>query len=241
MNPSVATWSGALLFALLASISITAPVWADDENIVFDQFQFDGLRFGDSLPDVVMQLSTFSSPCDTDPIEDGAWLLSLYTGLPCDTHQFPEDTSVALLAKPPGDSGLPADFPVAAFAWMGGKYFTERSDFPLYVGAPVETITAVIDSEPEFVFERTRKERTLFVRGYPGQIRVLVEKLTAEVGAPADSATEIITGFALGEWPVVEKPEDQSWADFWNSDQAPEAWRAVMSVYFKMTPVTVPE
>jgi hypothetical protein len=169
-------------------------------------YTFDGFKLGDLYGSTVMKRPPYDQPCDNDPIDNRSRRFMVYGALPCRDRTFPEGTTVAFYLRHEPAGGDEYDQPIIAFAWLGGGYFSTRSDFPVHTGQPAAAAADALGA-PLSSFEVSRKRETITVQRHPGDVYSLI-----------DSGT--LVGFAIG--PMPDDPEN-------------EQWRGLMQMYTRYT------
>jgi hypothetical protein len=172
-----------------------------------EAMSFDGFTLGSRYGSQVMPRAPYREPCDDDPIDRRSQRFMVYGGLPCRGRAFPESTTVMFYLPYVENRGAPYDEPIVAFAWMGGSYFTTRTNFPLRTGEPALRAAEVLGS-PVVTFPLRRKRSRLLVQRHPGEIYSLVD-------------ADRLVGFVVGAMP---------------EDPKREQWRGLMQMYDRYTP-----
>lgn len=165
---------------------------------------FDGFKLGADYGKL-MTRPPYNDPCDDDPIDHKARRFMVYGALPCRDRTFPEATTVAFYLR---FAEGPTQFnqPIEAFAWLGGGYFSTRSDFPLRTGAPASDAAETL-GPPLKTFSLQRRKSAITVQRHEGDISVLID----------DGK---LVGFVVG--PMPDDPES-------------EQWRGLMQMYDRYT------
>lgn len=159
-------------------------------------FEFDGFQLGDVFAESVKGRAPYGSPCETALLRRSKRRLVMYGPSRCARARFPERTVAVFFLPATERRGAARDEePILAFAWFGGSWFTDRSDFPAYVGDP-DTSASPRLGPPRHIFElyRTSSPRTLIVRGHPGDIWSLSDGVS-------------LVGFVAG--PMPGSPDEQ--------------------------------
>jgi hypothetical protein len=156
-------------------------------------YTFDGFKLGTLFGSAVMSRPPYDQPCDNDPIDKKARRFMVYGAQPCRERTFPENTT-ALFYIRYADTADKYDQPIEAFAWLGGGYFTSRSDFPVRAGQPAIAAAEALGA-PLKTFSVERKAR-LTVQRHPGDVWSIAEEGT-------------LVGFVAG--PMPEDPESEQW------------------------------
>jgi hypothetical protein len=174
--------------------------WRGAEHVKLDGFQL-GSLYGSA----VMSRAPYDKPCDDDPVDGRARRFMVYGALPCRELVFPEETTVAFYLRFAEGAGE-LEQPIEAVAWLGGSYFSSRSDFPVRIGEPAARASEVLGAA-ETTFHVDRK----------GQV-VLVQKHRGNAWAIVDAG--MLVGFVLG--PMPDDPDN-------------EQWRGLMQMYVRYT------
>lgn len=173
-----------------------APALRPPPPTVAGDFELDGFQLGDVFAEAVKIRGLYTSPCEIAHLGESQRRLIMYGPRRCARGRFPENTVAAFFLPYRGTRGAARDEePIAAFAWFGGPWFTDRSDFPLYVGDPDTSASATL-GPPRHIFElhRSRSRRTLIVRGHPGDLWSLSDGVA-------------LVGFVVGPMPSSAKNE----------------------------------
>ncbi len=136
-----------------------------------EDFTFGGIKLGDIYQEKIMDKHPYTAPCDNDPIDKNARRAMFYAPVECrNAPAFPENTLVAFYLKF-DDSDNRYSQPVEAILWLGGNYFTGRSDFPYAVGINPDTITAFGKA---VIINRDYKNRIFQIYRFKGDINAIV-------------------------------------------------------------------
>jgi hypothetical protein len=168
-------------------------------------YSFDGFKLGSLYGSAVMTRPPYDRPCDNDAIDHKARRFMVYGALPCRDLTFLEETTAAFYIRY-AEGPDQYNQPIAAFAWLGGGYFSTRSDFPVRTGQPASAAAEVLGA-PEKSFDVERKDRRVTVQRHPGTVYSIVD-------------SGILVGFVAG--PMPDDPEN-------------EQWRGLMQMYVRYT------
>jgi hypothetical protein len=168
------------------------------------KLRFDGFKLGDNYG-VVMQRVPYNAPCDNDPIDKRSRRFMVYGALPCRDRTFPEQTTVIFYLA--YSDAAKYEQPIQAFAYLHGRYFDKKTNFPLKPGDALSSAPRYLGSVERTMTIR-RKSWTLAAQRYRSQIHVLANG-------------EKIVGFVFG--PMPDDPQN-------------EQWRGLMQMYQRYTP-----
>jgi len=174
---------------------MSRPTRPPEPEVAVD-FEFDGFQLGDVFAESVKGRVPYGSPCETALLKKSKRRLIMYGPSRCARARFPEGTGAVFFLPATGSRGAARDEePIVAFAWFGGSWFTNRSEFPVYIGDPDTSASPKLGA-PRHIFElyRPSSPRTLIVRGHPGDIWSLSDGIA-------------LVGFVAG--PMPDKPDEQ--------------------------------
>ncbi|MFO0611876.1 MAG: hypothetical protein U0414_04760 [Polyangiaceae bacterium] len=159
-------------------------------------FEFDGFQLGDVFAESVKGRSPYGAPCETALLERSGRRLIMFGPSRCARARFPERTGAVFFLPASKRRGAARDEePILAFAWFGGSWFTNRSDFPVYIGDP-DTSASPKLGPARHIFELygPSSPRALIVRGHPG-----------DIWSMSDGTS--LVGFVAG--PMPDAPDEQ--------------------------------
>jgi len=163
-------------------------------------YQFDGFKLGDKYGSTIMNRTPYTQPCDNDPIDNKTRRFMVYGGLKCRRGVFPEETSVMLYLTYRKNDRY--DQPVEAFAWLGGKYFNTRSNFPAKIAMSLTEVRKLFGKPTGTMHIRRSK------RG--GNILLVAIKFKGDVYAIINvKAPDVVIGYVVGSMP--EDPMNEQW------------------------------
>ncbi len=171
-----------------AAAAAAAAAWGGASRV-----KLDGIGLGDRYGSTVMVRPPYDAPCDDDPIDHRARRFMVYGAKPCRGRSFPEQTTLMFYLH--HSEERPLDQPVEAVAWLGGTWFSSRSNFPLRVGEPLARAAEVF-GPAEASFALARKGEGLRVQRHAGPVYALAER-------------ERLVGFVVG--PMPDDPENEQW------------------------------
>lgn len=171
-----------------------------------EEYYFDGLVLGDSFKSSLGDRKPYDEPCDIDPVDGKKRRMVIYTALNC-KKDFPDNTSIIYYLKYSDKD--PLNQPVKAFAFLRGRFFVGKSNFPF---------------RPGLVFDGTIRKRVLktFIlkrEKDSGSIELKVHQYHGNIYCLTDK--DIIAGFAFGDMP---------------DDPKSEQWQSIIKLYDKYTP-----
>lgn len=168
-------------------------------------FELDGFQLGDVFADSVKVRAPYTTPCESVVSSRGKRRLIAYGPRRCVRARFPEGTLAVFFLPLTGTRGAARDDePIEAFAWLGGSWFTNRSDFPLFVGDHDTQASATLGPPHHILaLHGSRSSGSLIVRGHPGDVWSL-----------SDGSS--LVGFVVGPMPTVA---------------ADDQWQALLRLY----------
>ncbi|MBU1243992.1 hypothetical protein KJ612_12380 [Myxococcota bacterium] len=170
-------------------------------------FRWDGFALGDTF-DTVMSRAPYDNPCDDDAVDGRARRFMVYGALPCRDRVFPEDTTVFFFIEHTEDRAQSLATKIVAFGYLHGSYFNTRTTFPLATGEEIGRVRSVLGAmRGSFTIER--KDRSLLVERYDGDLHVLIKDGHA-------------FGYVFGPMP---------------DDPLNEQWRGIMQMAVRYTPM----
>lgn len=169
------------------------------------RYTFDGFKLGAIYGTDVMARPPYSEPCDNDPIDRKARRFMVYGATPCRGRAFPEATTVVFFLRF-ADGPEEYNQPIEAFAWLGGGYFSSRSDFPARIGQRLAEVNEALGT-PLGTFDLGKRGESLTVQQHPGDTYSILRD-------------DVAVGFVAGSMP--EDPEN-------------EQWRALLQMYERYT------
>jgi len=169
-------------------------------------YTFDGFKLGDNYGPL-MSKKPYHAPCDNDPIDKGRLRAMVYGALPCRGRSFPEKTSVIFFLKMNRPKQSKYGQPIVGFAFLGGRYFHKRSNFPVHPGDALRKGLRTF-GKPLTTFQLSGRGNALTAYEFNGHLWLLVD------GA-------VIRGVVLSKMPRNARNEQ---------------WRVLWQMYRKYTP-----
>ncbi|MBU1068219.1 hypothetical protein KJ975_01505 [Myxococcota bacterium] len=170
-------------------------------------FRWDGFALGDTF-DTVMTRAPYDNPCDDDAVDGRVRRFMVYGAQPCRDRVFPEDTTVFFFIEHTEERTQSLATKIVAFGYLHGSYFNTRTTFPLATREEIGRVRSVLGAmRGSFTIER--KDRSLLVERYDGDIHVLVKDDRA-------------FGYVFGPMP---------------DDPLNEQWRGIMQMAVRYTPM----
>jgi len=196
--------SGVVLVGLVMAVGQGV---AQDKKVMKGsiEYKWDGFKLGDNFAEKVMSRAPYDKPCDNDPIDNNTRRFMVYGAEPCRDMTFPEKTTMIFYLKFSEKDRYAQ--PIEAFAYLGGSYFADKTNFFISIGDKLEDARARINAIVKN-FQIKRKKYVLDVIQTAGDVYVLHNG-------------KVVIGLVIG--PMPEDPEN-------------EQWRGLMQMYQRYTP-----
>ncbi len=193
---SVHSHSVPALFLAGAVLVVSAPS-AEARRKSARQYRFDGFRVGDNFGKLFKR-APYSTPCDDDPVDKRRMRAMVYGGLPCRRRVFPQKTTVVLLLKNvrPTGHGHRYALPIVALAYIHGRYFKKRSNFPIHPGDRFSKARRKLGRVLSTLRLSIRRRPSMTVHRFAGDIYVLTEGT-------------LVRGVVVGKMP--RDPKNEQW------------------------------
>lgn len=200
-------WSSAVL--LSAAMLLAAAPLAEARRKTARQYRFDGFRIGDNFGKLFSR-APYSTPCDDDPVDKRRRRAMVYGALPCRHKVFPQKTTVVLLLKNGRPTGGRYSLPIAALAFVHGRYFKKRSNFPIHPGDRLAKARRKLGRVLGTLTLRVRKRPSMTAHRFAGNIHILTEGT-------------LVRGVVVGQMPADAKNEQ---------------WRVITQMVRRYTPLS---
>ncbi len=171
-------------------------------------FRFDGFTLGDMFTDIIGR-RPYTIPCGIRPVDNSQRRVVFYAARSCQNGRFPNGTSAVFFI--PCQKAAPMSQPVRAFAYLGGDYFTDKTNFPLRPGDSLKRMRAFLGKATRR-FQIRHESWILNVRGFKNNVYVLC-------------SGEKVVGFAFGVMP---------------RSPANEQWGVILRIWARYTPKRAP-
>jgi len=173
------------------------------------QYRFDGFRIGDNFGNVFRR-APYNTPCDNDPVDNRTRRAMVYGALPCRKRAFPQKTTVVILLKYGRPTGHRYSLPIAALAYIHGRYFKKRSNFPIHPGDRLKKARRKLGRVLGTLTLRVRRRPSMTAHRFAGDIHILTEGT-------------LVRGVVVGKMPVDPKNEQ---------------WRVITQMVRRYTPLS---
>lgn len=189
-------WSRGVLAGLLAGAFLLASApSAEARRKSARQYRFDGFRVGDNFGKVFGR-APYSTPCDDDPVDKRRMRAMVYGALPCRSRVFPQKTTVVLLLKNGRPTGHRYSLPIVALAYIHGRYFKKRSNFPIHPGDRLSKARRKLGRVLGKLVLRVRRRPSMTAHRFAGDIHILTEGT-------------LVRGVVVGKMP--RDPKNEQW------------------------------
>jgi hypothetical protein len=175
------------------------------------QYRFDGFGVGDNFGKLFKR-APYSTPCDDDPVDKRRRRAMVYGGLPCRGKVFPQKTTVVLLLKNGRPTGKAHRYalPIVALAYIHGRYFKKRSNFPIHPGDPFSKARRRLGRVLATQRLSIRRRPAMTAHRFAGDIHILTEGT-------------LVRGVVVGKMP---------------RDTKNEQWRVITQMVRRYTPLS---
>lgn len=184
-------WSPAILLA--SGVLLAAAPLAEARRKTARQYRFDDFRIGDNFGKLFRR-APYSTPCDNDPVDKRRRRAMVYGALPCRRKVFPQKTTVVLLLKNGRPTGHQYSLPIAALAFVHGRYFKKRSNFPIHPGDRLRKARRKLGRVLSTLTLRVRRRPAMTAHRFAGNIYILTEGT-------------LVRGVVVGKMPTDAKNE----------------------------------
>ena len=203
-------WSRWVLAMVLGgTILVTSAPQVEARRKTARQYRFDGFRVGDNFGKIFGR-APYNTPCDDDPVDKRRLRAMVYGALPCRRLVFPEKTTVVLLLKNERPTGHRYGLPIVALAYLHGRYFKTRSNFPIHPGDRFQKARRVLGRVLGTLQLRVRRRPSMTVHRFAGDIQILTEGT-------------LVRGVVVGNMPI---------------DPRNEQWRVIAQMVRRYTPLS---
>ena len=198
-------WSIASLAA--ASLLFVFASSAEARRKTARQYRFDGFRVGDNFGKLFTR-APYNTPCDDDPVDKRRMRAMVYGALPCRRKVFPQKTTVVLLLQNGRPTGHRYSLPIVALAYVHGRYFKTRSNFPIHPGDRLGKARRKLGRVLGKLVLPIRRRPAMTAHRFVGDIHVLTEGT-------------LVRGVVVGKMP---------------RDPSNEQWRVITQMVRRYTP-----
>ncbi len=200
-------WVPAVLLA--AGLMLVGAPLAEARRKTARQYRFDGFRVGDNFGKLFKR-APYNTPCDDDPVDKRRRRAMVYGALPCRRKVFPQKTTVVLLLKNGRPTGGRYALPIAALAFIHGRYFKKRSNFPIHPGDRLKKARRKLGRVLSTLQLKVRRRPSMTAHRFAGNIYVLTEGT-------------LVRGVVVGKMPADAKNEQ---------------WRVITQMVRRYTPLS---
>jgi len=180
---------------LAGALLLTSAPSAEARRKSARQYRFDGFGVGDNFGKLFTR-APYNTPCDDDPVDKRRMRAMVYGGLPCRRKVFPQKTTVVLLLKNGRPTGHRYALPIVALAYIHGRYFKTRSNFPIHPGDRFKKARRKLGRVLGTLQLRIRRRPTMTVHRFAGNIHILTE-------------STLVRGVVVGKMP--RDPKNEQW------------------------------
>lgn len=189
-------WTRLVLAVLTAGALLLASAPpAEARRKTARQYRFDGFRVGDNFGKLFKR-APYNAPCDDDPVDKRSMRAMVYGALPCRKRVFPQKTTVVLLLKNGRPTGHRYALPIVALAYIHGRYFKKRSNFPIHPGDRLKKARRKLGRVLGTLVLRVRRRPSMTAHRFAGNIHILTEGT-------------LVRGVVVGRMP--RDPNNEQW------------------------------
>ena len=180
---------------LFASLLLVGAPLAEARRKTARQYRFDGFRVGENFGKLFKR-APYNTPCDNDPVDKRRMRAMVYGALPCRKRVFPQKTTVVLLLKNGRPAGHRYSLPIVALAFVHGRYFKKRSNFPIHPGDRLKKARRKLGRVIGKLVLPIRRRPSMTAHRFAGNIHILTEGT-------------LVRGVVVGKMP--RDPKNEQW------------------------------